>query len=134
MNLHSFGWSPALDVDQSHQPYAATPQQKACLAKLKHQGLIPKAYNDFMFAYVTCDSLDLYARALSLTGGRSDAKALRNALLQLMPAFIGAFTYQGAFGVSNRMRGGPARYRESEWTESCGCFTYRGPVRTVPFA
>ena len=30
-NVHGFGWMPGIDVGQSHQPYAATPEQKACL-------------------------------------------------------------------------------------------------------
>jgi ABC-type branched-subunit amino acid transport system substrate-binding protein len=130
--LHGYGWMPGIDVDQTHQPYAATPQQAACQAKLKHQGLNPTAYNDFMFAYVTCDSLELYAKALTLTGGRSDPADIRAALLQVMPHFTGAATYAGAYGVSTRQRGGPGQYREIAWTDSCSCFTYRGAVRRVP--
>jgi hypothetical protein len=132
MNLHGFGWMPGIDVTQAHQPYAHTQQQAACLAKLKHQGLVPAAYNDFMFAYVTCDSLDLYARALAITGGRTEAREVQQALLRVMPSFHGAATYGGEFGVSPQQRGGPERYREIGWTDSCSCFTYRGPVRTVP--
>ncbi|MGZ6792605.1 MAG: ABC transporter substrate-binding protein [Mycobacteriales bacterium] len=132
--LHGYGWMPGTDVDQQHQPYATTPQQAACLAKLKHQGLAPQAYNDFMFAYVTCDSLDLYAKALALTGGRSDATDVRSALLQVMPHFTGASTYAGSYAVSSRQRGGPGEYREIAWADSCSCFTYRGPVRATPTA
>jgi hypothetical protein len=131
-NVHGFGWMPGIDVGQSHQPYARTPQQKACLGKLASHGLVPSAYNDFMFAYVTCDSLDLYAKALALTGGSSDAAAVRQALLHVMPPYRGSATYEGAFGVSSVQRGGPARYRETGWAESCQCFLYRGPVRRVP--
>jgi ABC-type branched-subunit amino acid transport system substrate-binding protein len=133
-NLHGFGWMPAIDANQQHQPYATTPQQAACLSKLKHQGLIPKQYNDFMFAYVTCDSLDLYAKALALTGGRSGLAEVRSALLRVMPSFTGAATYGGAYAVSERQRGGPGSYRETAWTDSCSCFTYRGTVRRVPAA
>lgn len=132
--LRGFGWMPAVDVNQQRQPYSPTPQQAACLSKLKNQGLTPKAYNDFMFAYVTCDSLDLYARALALTGGRSGLAEVRGALLRVMPSFTGAATYGGAYGVSSRQRGGPGRYRETAWTDSCACFTYRGPVRRMPGA
>lgn len=130
--LHSFGWMPAIDVDQSHQPYAATPQQHACVAKLEHQGLVPKQYNDFMAAYVACDSLDLYGRALTLTGGRSDAADIEAALVRVLPSFHGAATYGGAFGVSSVQRGGPGRYRESAWDNGCSCITYQGPVRVLP--
>jgi hypothetical protein len=130
--LHGFGWSPALDVTQSHQPYARTPQQRACLDKLKRHGLVPQAYNDFMFAFITCDSLDLYARALTLTGGVSDGAQVQQALLAVMPRFQGSFTYAGAYGVSSAQRGGPGRYRATAWDDACTCFTYRGPVRRVP--
>jgi len=133
-NLHGYGWMPGIDVGQQRQPYPATPQQKACLGKLKRQGLVPQQYNDFMFAYVTCDSLDLYDRALRVTGGRTDAAILKQALLKVMPTFTGSATYGGAYGVGDRQRGGPGRYREIGWTDSCSCFTYRGPVRTVPVA
>lgn len=133
-NVHGFGWTPGIDVGQAHQPYAATPQQRACLTKLKNHGLVPKAFNDFMFAYVTCDALDLYARALALTGGSTTPRELQSALVRVMPSFQGAATYGGAFGVSAVQRGGPAQYREIGWTEGCGCFTYRGPVRRVPTA
>jgi hypothetical protein len=131
-NLHGFGWMPAIDVGASHQPYAHTPEQVACLTKLKHQGLVPAAYNDFMFAYVTCDALDLYARVLTLTGGSSGAADVKKTLLQVMPGFHGAATYDGAFAVTPMQRGGPGRYREIGWTDGCSCFTYRGPVRAVP--
>jgi hypothetical protein len=131
-NVHGFGWMPGIDVAQSHQPYARTPQQKACLAKLARHGLVPRAYNDFMFAFVTCDSLDLYARALAVTGGLSDSAAVQQALLRVMPHYRGSATYEGAYGVSSVQRGGPARYRETGWVDSCACFLYRGPVRRVP--
>jgi hypothetical protein len=131
-NLHGFGWTPAIDVGPSHQPYARTPSQAACLAKLSSQGMTPTKFNDFMIAYATCDSLDLYAAALSRTGGRTGAAEVRQALVQLMPDFHGSLTYDGAHAVSASERGGPGHYRESGWTDSCSCFTYRGPVRLVP--
>ena len=131
-NLHSYGWMPAIDVGQNNQPYAQTPEQAACLAKLKHQGLVPKAFNDFMFAYVTCDSLDLYDRALRVTGGRDDGFVVRQALVKVMPSFRGASTYQGAYQVSPVQRGGAGRYREVGWNDGCSCFRYLGPVRSVP--
>jgi hypothetical protein len=133
-HVHGFGWMPGVDVNQTHQPYARTPQQTACLAKLQHQGLRPQAYNDFMFAFVACDALDLYAKALALTGGSSEAGQVRQALLRIMPSFRGSATYGGAFGVSAQQRGGPALYRETGWTDGCSCYTYRGPVRRVPTA
>ena len=133
-NVHGFGWMPGIDVDQQHQPYKATPQQAACLAKLKKHGLVPAAYNDFMFAYVTCDSLDMYAKALAITGGDSTGIRIQQALLKVMPSFHGATTYAGVYGVSSQQRGGPGQYREVGWTDSCSCFLYRGPVRRVPTA
>jgi ABC-type branched-subunit amino acid transport system substrate-binding protein len=133
-NLHGFGWMPGIDVTQSHQPYAATPEQKACLTKLKKHGLVPAAYNDFMFAYVTCDSLDLYAKALAVTGGVSDGFRVQQALLTVMPSFRGASTYGGVYGVSALQRGGPGQYREIGFVDACSCFQYRGPVRRIPTA
>jgi ABC-type branched-subunit amino acid transport system substrate-binding protein len=133
-NLHGYGWMPGIDVGQAHQPYAATAEQRACLGKLKNQGLVPQQYNDFMFAFVTCDSLDLYDRALRLTGGRTEAAVLQGALLKVMPSFTGSATYGGAYGVGPRQRGGPGQYREIGYVDACSCFQYRGPVRRVPTA
>jgi hypothetical protein len=123
---------PGIDVGQSNQPYKATPQMTECLAKLKRHGLVPKQYNDFMFAFVTCDALDMYAKALAVTGGRSDGLEVQRALTRVIPTFRGATTYDGAFGVSARQRGGPAHYREIGYVDACSCFQYRGPVRVVP--
>jgi hypothetical protein len=133
-NIHGFGWMPSIDVGRNHQPYQVTPEQAACLAKLKKHGLVPKAYNDFMFAYVTCDSLNMYAKALALTGGVSDGLKVQQALLKVMPSFRGASTYGGLYGVSAQQRGGPGQYREIGFVDSCSCFQYRGPVRRVPTA
>lgn len=131
-NLHAYGVMPRLDVNATHQPYANTREEVACLAKLKHQGLVPSGYMDFLMAYVTCNALELYARALEVTGGSTRSSEVRDALMRVMPTFRSAGTYDGAFEVSLLQRGGPGRYRESGWTDACSCFTYRGPVRTVP--
>jgi ABC-type branched-subunit amino acid transport system substrate-binding protein len=131
-NLHGYGWAPAIDVSPSRQPYAATPPQRACLDKLKRNGLVPTQFADFMLAYVTCDSLDLYARALTVTGGDPDRLTIRSALARVLPELPGRATYGGRLTTSMLQRGGPARYRESGWDDGCSCITYRGPVRAVP--
>lgn len=131
-NLHGYGWMPAIDVSAQQQPYARTPRQQACLAKLEKHGLVASQFNDFMFAYVTCDSLDLYARALQLTGGDADRAKVQAALAQVLPALDGTATYSGALTSTTAQRGGPGKYRESGWSDACSCITYRGPVRAVP--
>lgn len=131
-NLHGFGWMPSMDTNQAQQPYPRTPAQTACLARLARRGLRPAAYNDFMAAYATCDGLELYARALARTGGATEPLAIVNGVVSSLPAFVGAATYGGGLKATPRQRGGPSTYRETGWTSSCSCMTYRGPTRAVP--
>lgn len=130
-HFHGFGWLPSVDVDMQHQPYPQTAAQKACIAKLVKQGLQPRAYNDFMVAYETCDGIELYAKALA-THGSTQARAVVSGVLAALPSFVGAGTYGGSQQAASRQRGGPARYREYGWTDSCSCLTYRGGVFPVP--
>lgn len=132
VNVHGYGWLPSVDVNPGHQPYPQTAAQKACVAKLVKHGLRPTAYNDFMAAYQLCDGLELYARALERTGGSTEATGIVSALESSMPAFLGAGTYGGRFVVGPRQRGGASTYRETGWTDSCSCMTYRGPTRPMP--
>ena len=131
-NMHGFGWLPAVDTNQTHQPNAPRPAQQACLKMLRNQGLNPTAYNDFMAAYIACDALNLYARALVRTGGRTDPAQIQQAVLAEMPGFAGAATYDGVLRNGAGQRGGPGRWREYGWTGSCSCFTYRGPTYPIP--
>lgn len=130
-NLHGFGWMPAVDVDAAHQPYAPTPAQKACLAKLAKHGLRPAAYNDFMAAYQACDGLELYAKALASVGG-TEARAIAKAVVNALPSFRGAGTYDGRQRASSTQRGGPAVMRAYAWNDGCSCLTYRGPTLPIP--
>jgi hypothetical protein len=130
-DLHGFGWMPSVDVDAQHQPYATTPPQRACLAKLAKHGLHPAAYNDFMAAYQACDGLDLYAKALAANGSTAAAAVVRGVVAAL-PSFRGAGTYAGTLQATSRQRGGAATMREYGWTDSCSCLTYRGPTYPIP--
>jgi hypothetical protein len=130
-NLHTFGWMPAVDVNPSHQPYPKTTAQSRCVTMLTKHGLKPALYNDFMQAYATCDGLEMYQKALLATGS-TEAKTVVSSVLQQLPGFRGAGTYNGVALASAHQRGGPAVYRETGWTDACSCMTYRGPVRTVP--
>ncbi|MCU1601774.1 MAG: hypothetical protein JWO22_2483, partial [Frankiales bacterium] len=130
-HFHGFGWMPSVDVDTQHQPYAQSAGQKACIAKLVKHGLHPSAYNDFMAAYQACDGIDLYAKALAATGSTA-AQPIINAVLAAMPGFTGTGIYNGAMQASTTQRGGPAVARETGWTDSCSCLTYRGPTFPVP--
>jgi hypothetical protein len=131
-NLHGYGWMPGVDVNPGHQPYAKTAAQAACLAKLTKHGLRPAAFNDFMQAYVTCDSLELYARALARTRGSTDAVPIVRGVLDSIPGFLGSATYGGRQQVTSHQRGGASTYREYGWTASCSCLTHRGPIRPIP--
>ena len=130
-HLHGFGWMPSVDVSVSHQPYALTPPQKACIGKLAKHGLKPAQYNDFMAAYQACDGLDLYAKALAATG-TTDATRITAAVLQTMGSFQGAGTYAGGMRAASTQHGGPSVYRAYAWTDSCSCLTYRGPTYPIP--
>jgi substrate-binding family protein len=131
-NLHGFGWLPAVDVNPAHQPYPVTAAQQRCVSMLQRHGLTPKAYNDFLTAYITCDSLSLYALALTRTNGHTDATAIEQAVVAAMPSFQGASTYAGRLMSNATQRGGPAQYREWGWTPDCSCYTYRGPTYSIP--
>lgn len=130
-NLHGFGWMPVVDVPQSRQPAPVNAAQKACLAKLAAQGLQPKAYNDFMTAYETCDGLELYAKALAKTGSAS-ATTIAAAASSLMGSTQSAGTYGGALRAGEGQRGGPAMARQSSYNSSCACMTYVGSPFSVP--
>ncbi len=129
-HLHGFGWTPAIDVDLQHQPTSPSPSQKTCVARLKHHGLQPKAYNDFMAAYATCDGLDLYSRALA--AGATTPRPVVDAVLAAQAHLAGALTYGGRLRAGPHQRGGPRLYREYGWTDSCKCLTYRGGVYPLP--
>jgi hypothetical protein len=129
-NLHGFGWMPSVDVNPAHQPYARAPSQAACIAKVVKRGLTPKQYNDFMALYQACDGLELYAKALA--AGASGPAAVVSAVASALPSFRGAGTYSGLLRSVNGQRGGPAVMREYGWTDSCSCFTYRGPTMPIP--
>ncbi|MCU1595663.1 MAG: hypothetical protein JWO12_3055 [Frankiales bacterium] len=130
--MHGYGWLPAVDTDPQHQPYGRTSAQSACLAVLAKAGLVPKAYNDFMFAYLSCDGVNLYGQALAKTGGNTDPIAIQQAVLAIEPTFKGAATYGGALRSSSNQRGGAASFREYNWVTGCSCFQYQGPVRSMP--
>lgn len=129
--LHGFGWMPIIDVALNRQPYAQTAPQKACLAKLARQGLVPREINDFMTAYQTCDGLELYAKALAMTQS-VDSVAVAGSMSQVVKQFKGTGTYSGVLRVGTRQRGGPAVYRESIYDSRCSCMNYRGPTYPVP--
>ena len=130
-HFHGFGWVPSVDVDTRHQPYPLTAPQQSCLAKLTKHGLQASQFNDFMTAYEACDGLDLYAKALARSGS-TRATAVVNAVVAALPSFVGAGTYAGGQHAADHQRGGPARYREYGWTDSCSCLTYRGGTFPVP--
>jgi hypothetical protein len=130
-HFHGFGWVPSVDVDTRHQPYAPTPPQRACIAKLGKHGLQPSQFNDFMTAYEACDGIELYAKALAAQGS-TEAAAIVRGVVAALPSYVGAGTYGGAMQATSHQRGGGARYREYGWTESCSCLTYRGGVFSVP--
>ncbi|MDP9183899.1 MAG: hypothetical protein M3P04_14130 [Actinomycetota bacterium] len=130
-HLHGFGWTPTVDVDLQHQP-ATTAAQKACTDRLVKHGLQPKAYNDFMAAYATCDGLELYTQALAV--GANTPQAVVNAVATAEPRLVGALTYGGRLRESPNQRGGAAVYREYGWSNSCSCLTYRGALYPLPTA
>jgi hypothetical protein len=129
-HYHGFGWMPSVDVDTRHQPYPQTAKQKACIGRLAKHGLQPSQYNDFMTAYAACDGIELYAEALA--SGSTQAGVVTDRAVAALPSFVGALTYGGSQQAASHQRGGPARYREYGWTESCSCLTYRGRVFPVP--
>ena len=131
-NLHGFGWMPAVDVDPANQPYAHSPAQTACLSKLSAEGLTPTAYNDFMIAYTSCDSISLYAAALTVTHGNTDPSTVEAALAQIEPTFQGAATYNGGYTVSGNQAGGAQSWRAYNYATSCSCLQYSGPTYPLP--
>ncbi len=131
-HLHGYGWMPAVDVNAQHQPYPQTAQQKTCLGRLTKHGLRPAQYNDFMAAYVACDGLELYARALERTGGVTEPASIVSAVTASLPGFSAAAVYGGTMVARQNQRGGATTYREWGWTGSCRCTTYRGPTRPIP--
>ena len=130
-NFHGYGWIPAVDVNASHQPAPPSAAQKRCLAMLAAQGIQPAGVNDFMLAYVSCDALFMYAAALQVTGGRTEAPGVVQALTAVAPKFESASTYGGRVQVSGVQRGGAGVWREWGFADNCNCFVYKGPERPL---
>ena len=123
-NLHGFGWMPSVDVDPSQQPYAQTPAQKACLAKLaaarpaarglqRLHGRLPGLRRP--------GALREGARPADLDGRGSVVAGRRG---RSRPSTAPAPTT--ACAPRRTQRGGPATMREYAWTHACSCLTYRG--------
>lgn len=131
-HIHGFSWMPEADVAPSDQPYKPNPAQQRCLAMLHKEGLQPKAYNDYMEAYTTCDGLFLYAAALQRTKGNSAPAGVVPALHQVASGMLGASTYDGRMAVTSAEHGGPAMWREYSYNSGCGCLRYTGVAHAIP--
>jgi ABC-type branched-subunit amino acid transport system substrate-binding protein len=129
--VHGAGWLPEVDVPVAHRAPLTAPERH-CLAMLKTEGMVPRQYNDFLYAYTTCDGLSLYETALEHDGDSTNAGHVVSAIEALGTSWHGASMVDGATRFSASDRDGPADYRVFGWAKSCSCFAYTGPVESLP--
>jgi len=67
-NMRGVGWVPVLDTENLRQ-VPATAATKACLARVRSQGVQPQSNTDYAYVYEPCDSFALLDAILRETGG-----------------------------------------------------------------
>jgi ABC-type branched-subunit amino acid transport system substrate-binding protein len=130
-NIHGAGWMPEVDVSLNGRPMLTAPERH-CLSMLKTEGIVPREYNDYLYAYTTCDGFSLYATALAHDGGSTAAASVVSAIVGLGRSWHGASMIDGATRFTATQRDAPAEYRPWGWVKSCNCFTYTGAARSLP--
>jgi hypothetical protein len=130
-NIHGAGWMPEVDVSVAHQAPKTAPERK-CLAMLKSERLVPRQYNDYLYAYTTCDGFSLYETALEHDGDSTTASQVVSAITGLGRSWHGASMIDGATDFTATKRDAPAEYRPWGWSGSCRCFAYTGAARALP--
>ncbi len=99
-NMRGVGWIPVLDTTEKAQA-PVTPTGRACLQRLRRQGVVTQTATDRWTAYSGCEAFTLYDELLRATSGSSDPAAVLGALPQVGRSYVAAATVGGRLGVSD---------------------------------
>jgi hypothetical protein len=123
------GWLPAMD--DAGPTLAPTPQTKACVQRVRAQGVSPSGIVDHFTVFSSCDAFDLAGQVLTRSRGAVGPAAWSKALDAVGRSFRGATTLEGQTDFSGGRRDGPARMRTFGWDAKCSCFRYAGATAPV---
>jgi hypothetical protein len=129
-NVHGYGWMANQDVPPAAYP-RPNASQKRCLGYLTAKGLKPTAGPDFAYAYNFCEAVFDYEKAVERTGGLRDGAKVMAAIQGFGGNVESAINNEGsAFGP--QMDDAVRATRHAVFADSCGCWAYTGPARTIP--
>jgi ABC-type branched-subunit amino acid transport system substrate-binding protein len=129
-NIHGAGWLPSLDLNATHQPPLSA-VQRTCKDLLDRGGVdTPPA--QYTQAFIACDGVLLYAKAVEAAGGDATPAAVAARLEALGRTYPSAVTLGGTTSFGPGRHDGPATFRSNVYQSACGCFQYVGPPRPFP--
>jgi hypothetical protein len=131
-NIHGYGWMPTQDVPPRDYP-KPNALQKRCLALLAKGQVKVSSGPDYYYAYNFCESLFVYEQALLTNGGNSGGQQVVGAVRGLGTRFASLVNEGGSAFAPDRPDA-PRSMRHLVYADSCSCFRYTGPTRTIPTA
>lgn len=128
--IHAAGWLPTLDLNATQQP-PLSPAQRTCKDLLGRGGVDPPPAQ-YTAAFIACDGVLLYARAVQASGGDASPRAVIAALEGLGSSYQSAMTLGGVTTLGPGRHDAPRGFRSNTYQSSCACFQYVGPTRAFP--
>lgn len=129
-NVHGYGWLPSVDLLPAQWPSLPGPAQR-CLTTLKSKGQAPTQAREHFNAFGLCEAFFLYEKALTATGGKTDARPLIAAVEQLGSGYVSSINIEGRSEYGRSRRDAAAAARHFAWGSECNCFAYLGPLRAI---
>ena len=93
-NAKGLGWLPVLDSVLPSQT-APTAAGRACLNRMKREGIQPASSADYAYSYGPCDTFALYDDLLHATAGDASASAVLHAASMIGGQFAASYTLSG---------------------------------------
>ncbi len=129
-NIHSAGWEPSYDLDAQHQAPLSR-SQHACLDALTRGGLTSEVPAEYVYYFSLCGGVELYQQAVTSAQSLSSTPVLR-ATETLAGAFVNPVLLGERTLLAPTKHAAPVQYRSVVFDTGCSCFTYQGPVRSLP--
>jgi hypothetical protein len=124
-NARGIGWIPPNDTVKRDQ-MTVTAATRACLSRVRAQGLRPSSANDNLTVDSVCDIFDLYDATLHATRGNSSAAAVQQGIRQAGRSHQSALTLGGASSFWDNGRLAPSQARFFQYDSDQGGFVYAG--------
>ena len=124
-NARGIGWIPPSDTVNRHD-WTATASTRACMSRVRTQGLRPTSAVDDLTVESICDIFDLYDVALHTTRGDASAAAVQQGMQRAGQTHVSALTMGGACSFWDHGRLAPAEGRFFEYVSAKGGFVYTG--------